>query len=471
MVWIFVNFDTILPCIFAIFDVLLIWIIDKYMYIKRKIDIEFKKWKTESKHKPLLIRGARQVGKTNTIREFGKSFDNFIEINFEETPQLKELFANSLSPSSICENISAIFKTDIVPGKTLIFFDEIQECPQAIASLRFFYEKMPKLHVIAAGSLLEFVLSTIPTFGVGRIRSIFMYPFSFSEFLEGAGEIKLLEKVKQANPSQPINEVLHARLIELLQKFICLGGMPEVVSNYIETNNLHKCQQLLDDLIVSIQTDFAKYKKRIPVSRLSEVFQSVISQTGQKFVYSKACTQANNNQVKEALQLLVTAGLVFPVTHSSSNGLPLGAEANQQKQKMLLFDTGIFQRIMGLDLREFLLSKKFNAINKGNIAEQFVGLELIKTTSCYQNPSLYYWHRERRNSNAEVDYVIPVNNEIVPIEVKAGTKGAMQSLFLFLKEKKLSKGIRISNENFSLYDSVEVYPLYAVDNIPTMKCL
>ena len=435
------------------------------MYINRKADIELERWKAESKHKPLLIRGARQVGKTNTIREFGKKFDNFIEINFEESPRLKALFSDELSPATICENIAAIFKTSIVPGKTLLFLDEIQECKEAIASLRFFYEKMPGLHVVAAGSLLEFALSEIPTFGVGRIRSMFMYPLSFSEFLAGAGEHQLLDKVRKAKPTTPMNEVLHARLIELIQKFICLGGMPEVIANYIETKNLNQCQQLLDDLIISIRTDFAKYRKKTPASRLNEVFQAVVYQTGQKFVYSKACVQANHNQVKEALQLLIMAGLVIPVTHSPSNGIPLGAGANPQKQKMLLYDTGIFQRILGLDLADFLLSKKFDAINKGNVAEQFVGLELIKSESCYQNPSLYYWHREAKSSNAEVDYVIPISQEIVPVEVKAGTKGSMQSLFLFLQEKKLNRGIRISNENFSVYDTIEVYPLYAVENL------
>ena len=222
---------------------------------------------------------------------------------------------------------------------------------------------------------------------------------------------------------------------------------------------------MLDDLIISIQADFAKYRKKTPVSRLNEVFEAVVSQAGQKFVYSKACVQANCKQVKEALQLLIKAGLVIPVTHTSANGIPLGAGANPQKQKMLVYDTGIFQRIMELDLAEFLLSNKFEAINKGNVAEQFVGLELIKTTSCYHHPSLYYWHREAKSSNAEIDYIISVSQQIVPIEVKSGKKGSMQSLFLFLQEKKLRKGIRISNENFAIYDNIEVYPLYAVENI------
>lgn len=435
------------------------------MYIKRNIDIELKKWKNESKHKPLLIRGARQVGKTKTIREFGEKFENLIEINFEESPRLKKLFSDELSPLTICENIAAIFKTSIIPGKTLLFFDEVQECQEAIASLRFFYEKMPELHVIAAGSLLEFALSEMPTFGVGRIRSMFMYPMSFSEFLNGAGENQLHTKIKESNPGKPINEVLHARLLDLTRKFICIGGMPEVITNYIESGDLNKCQQLLDDLIISIRTDFTKYRKKSPVTRLNEVFSGVISQAGQKFVYSKASSQATHNQIKEALQLLIKAGLVITVTHSSANGIPLGAGANPQKQKMLVFDTGIFQRIMGLNLEDFLLTDKFEVINKGYIAEQFVGLELLKSESCYQNPSLYYWHREARSSSAEVDYVIQISQEIVPVEVKAGTKGSMQSLYLFLKEKNLKKGIRISNENFSVYNNIEVYPLYAVDNL------
>lgn len=435
------------------------------MYIQRNVDNELLKWKSESKHKPLLIRGARQIGKTETIRNFGKSFEIFIEINFEESPRLKELFSRDLSPENICENIAAIFKTSIIPNKTLLFFDEVQECKEAIASLRFFYEKMPDLHVIAAGSLLEFALSEIPTFGVGRIRSMFMYPLSFFEFLVGAGEYRLLEKIKKANPENPITEVIHERLKELLQKFICLGGMPEVIANYIETKDLNKSQQILDDLIISIQTDFAKYKKRTSVSILNEVFQSVVAQAGQKFMYSKVSNYANHKQIKEALQLLITANIVIPITHTSANGIPLGAEANFQKQKLLLYDTGIFQRIMGLNLEDFLLSTNFEVINKGNMAEQYVGLELIKSSSCYQPPELYYWHREAKSSNAEVDYVIPFSQSVLPVEVKSGTKGSMQSLFLFLKEKNLNRGLRISNENFSTFGIIEVYPLYAVGKI------
>ena len=192
---------------------------------------------------------------------------------------------------------------------------------------------------------------------------------------------------------------------------------------------------------------------------------SVIMQAGNKFIYSKATNYANHKQLKEALELLINAGIVVPVIHTSGNGIPLGAEVNQKKQKMLLFDTGLFLRILNFDIGEILFTKDFNIINKGSVAEQFVGLELIKEQSCYQKQNLYYWHREARNSNAEIDYLFVKNHEIYPIEVKAGTKGSMQSMYLFLQIKNRKKGIRISNENFSSLDSIDIYPIYAVENV------
>jgi len=353
----------------------------------------------------------------------------------------------------------------IRPGKTLLFFDEIQTCIPAIRSLRFFYEKMPELHVVAAGSLMEFALTEIPSFGVGRIRSMFMYPMSFNEFLFACDENLLLAKKNDASPENPLNIALHNKLLNHLKKFIILGGMPEVISTYVKTKDINRCKQVLDDLIFSLNDDFRKYKKRVPVSRIREVYDSVVMQSGRKFVYSKAAIQSNHKQVKEALELLIMAGLVYPVKHTAANGLPLGAEVNPKKQKMILHDTGIFLRIVDFDIADILISTDFNTINKGNIAEQFVGLELLKATSCYTKRDLYYWHREAKNSNAEVDYLISGNNEIIPIEVKAGTKGSMQSMSLFLQEKKRKKGIRISTENFSHFNSIDVYPLYATSNI------
>ncbi len=433
-------------------------------YLKRQVDTELTVWKNSLKRKSVLLRGARQVGKTKTVRNFAKQFDNFLEINFEENKNIHSVFQDNLSPSEICENLSVIFKTTIRSNETLLFFDEIQACIPAIQSLRFFYEKMPDLHLIAAGSLLEFALAEIPSFGVGRIRSMFMFPLSFDEFLLACNESNLLNIKQKASTQKPLINAVHNKLLKYLKKFIILGGMPEVISNYIETNDFNMSFQILDDLIISFNDDFAKYKERVPVSRIREVFNSVVLQTGGKFIFSKAATNTNHKQIKEALNLLIQAGIVIPVIHTAANGLPLGAEINYKKQKMLLFDTGIFLRILNFDIGEMLTSNDFNVINKGNIAELFVGLEYLKYQSCYKKSDLYYWHREAKNSNAEVDYLFTKNSDIYPIEVKAGTKGSMQSMNLFLKEKNRQTGIRISAENFSEYNNILVYPLYAIKN-------
>lgn len=435
------------------------------MYLRRNIDSELILWSKNTSRKPLLIRGARQVGKSTAIRALAANFEHYIEVNFEEQRQTHQLFEGNLSPETLCENLSVLYNIPIIQGKTLIFFDEIQACIPAISSLRFFYEKMPDLHLIAAGSLLEFALSELPSFGVGRIRSIFLYPFSFDEFLLSNNEDLLLNAKQTASPEKPLAEPIHNKLLEYLKRFLIIGGMPEVVANYVQYKDINNCQRVLDDMIISLKSDFSKYKRSMPVSRISEVFESVVQQAGGKFVYNKAATEANHKQIKEALDLLVMAGLAFPVIHSSANGIPLGAESDPKKRKMLLFDTGIFQRLLGLNIAELLFSTDFNLINKGSLAELFVGLELLKSASCYQQNSLYYWQREALNSNAEVDYLIQKQQNIVPLEVKAGTKGSMQSLFLFLKEKNRSFGVRLSLENFSVYESIKVYPLYAISNL------
>ena len=328
-----------------------------------------------------------------------------------------------------------------------------------------FYEKMPDLHLISAGSLLDFALAELPSFGVGRIRSMFLYPFSFDEFLLANNEELLLNAKHAAFFENPLAEPLHHKLLEYLKRFLIIGGMPEVVSKYVQGKNMNDCQRVLDDLIISLKSDFSKYKHNVPVSRISEVFDSVVEQVGGKFVYTKAATEANLKQIKGAIDLLIMAGLAYPVVHTSANGIPLGAESDPKKRKMLIFDMGIFQRLLGLNIAEVLLSVQFNMVNKGSLAELFVGLEMLKSGSCYEQQSLYYWQREALNSNAEVDYLIQKGQNIIPVEVKAGTKGSMQSLFLFLKEKNRPFGIRLSLENFAAYDQIRVFPLYAVSNL------
>jgi len=435
------------------------------MYYPRQIDTDLLLWKSDAQRKPLLIRGARQVGKTESIREFAKNFEAFIELNFEFDKRVCSAFSGNLDPIEICENISLLYGVSIVEGKTLLFFDEIQSCIPAIQSLRYFYEKMPGLHVIAAGSLLEFALQEIPSFGVGRIRSIFMYPMSFNEFLIANDEEKLLNRKRLATSDHPMPEALHDKLISYVKRFLITGGLPEVVSLYIKYRDFNKSISAINDFIISLNDDFTKYNKKISATLIRDVFSSVVLQSGGKFMYSKAARDAGHWQIKQALDLLIMSGIVLPVKHTAGNGIPLGAEVNPKKQKMLLHDSGVFQRILKLDEGDILFSQDFNVVNRGNIAEQFTGIEILKYSSSYDRPDLFYWQREARNSNAEVDYLITRNERIIPLEVKAGTKGTMQSLFLFLKEKKLQQGIRVSLENFSSYSNIGVYPLYAIENI------
>lgn len=435
------------------------------IYFKRSVDIELQKWAKETRRKPLLLRGARQIGKSSTIRNLGKSFKHYIEVNFDDREELSQLFEKSLTPQEICEQLALFYRTPIIPGETLLFFDEIQMSPAALAKLRYFYEQYPELHLIAAGSLLEFAIAEMPSFGVGRIRSLFMYPLSFEEFITTLGDEMLVAAYRKASPKNPLSEIIHKQLVERLKIFLIIGGMPESVSEYVRTRDLLHSSQVLSDIIVSLKSDFAKYKERVPALRITEVFNSVVRQAEGKFVYERAAKSASNVQVKQALELLIMAGLVYAITHTAANGIPLGAEINPKNRRMILCDTGLFQHILNLDVSQILITDDFQVVNRGALAEIFAGTELLKTSSCYDEAQLYCWHREKSQSNAQVDYIIQHNNSILPIEIKAGTKGAMQSLRVFMAEKHLSKGVRSSLENFARYEDIYVYPLYAISNL------
>jgi len=431
-------------------------------YIARKIDQDLLSWKAAPQRKPLLLRGARQVGKSRAIRQLGTEFEYLLEINFEERRQVHKAFEGDLDPRMLCETLSALYNVPIIAGRTLLFFDEIQACLPAISSLRFFYEKYPELHVIAAGSLLEFALAELPSFGVGRVRSMFVYPLSFNEYLHALGEDALLSMKIQASSVAPLAAPVHEKLVQHLKRFLLLGGMPEVIATYVESRDFIQCGRVLDDLITSLKADFIKYNTNVPFLRIAEVFDSVVQQSGTKFMYSKAAVQSSYRQIKEATDLLSLGGLIIPVTHTAANGLPLGAELNPKHRKLLLLDTGIFQRLLRLNIGEVLTETDFDAINKGAIAEQFVGLELLKASSTYTQEELFYWHREAKSSNAEVDYVVQKEQAIVPVEVKSGRKGSMRSMQIFLQEKKSAYGIRVALENFGRVDDIEIVPLYAI---------
>ncbi len=244
-----------------------------------------------------------------------------------------------------------------------------------------------------------------------------------------------------------------------------IGGMPEAVKTYIGNNmDFVAIQRVLSGITLSYIDDFTKYRKR-PLLRLREVMGAVIKQNGGKFIYSKVGNLSNPAQAKEALDLLEMAGLVHKVFHTSGQGIPIAAEVNYKKFKAFLHDTGVFLQNTGIKLSEFLVAGNIDMLNKGNLAELFVATELVKYTNVHQRAQLYYWHREKRGSSAKIDFLIEHKNRIIPVEVKSGRSGKMQSMNLFLNEKKAQKGIRISLENFSKYGKIEVVPLYAISNL------
>jgi uncharacterized protein len=434
------------------------------IYFNRDIDVELLSWKQGKHHKPLLIRGARQVGKSTAVRQLAKSFRFFAEINFEKNEQIKRIFDGDLSPKRICNDLSAIISIPVIPGETLLFLDEIQSCEAAIRSLRFFYEDYPELHVIAAGSLLEFALRELSSFGVGRIRSLFMYPFSFNEFLRALGFTNLLEAKINASFNKPLSEPLHLKLVEQIRYFHLIGGMPEAVKRWIDTHDFKECKAVHNDIIQTYFDDFSKYQKRINPQLLRNTLNAVAANVCSKFKYANVGNEYDTRQVKQALEMLMMAGLIIPVTHTSANGQPLGAEANEKFRKFIFIDTALLLRLHHLEVENILISLPSDFVNKGKLAEIFVGLELVKYSNPFENAELYYWQREEKNTQAELDYVIVSKGQLIPVEVKAGKRGSLQSMYIFLEKKNLSFGIRCALEPFSQLDKVLVYPLYAVSN-------
>lgn len=452
------------------------------MYFKRLIDGYLEQWAKKRDHKPMLLRGARQVGKSTAVRHLGETFDNFVEINFEKQPEYKVVFKGNLVVSRIVSEISAMCAMPITPGKTLLFLDEIQECQDAIMSLRFFKEDMPGLHVIAAGSLLEFALAELPTFGVGRIHSMYMYAMTFDEYLEANGETLLLDYKRKASPDQPLPEPLHNKLIALIRSYFLVGGMPEVVGKWVETHDYLQCQEVQDDIISGYEDDFPKYRKKVDPVLLRLTLRSAALQVAKKFSYSEVGGGYRTDEVKKALEMLLLAGICTQVVRTDANGLPLGSESDMGYRKILMLDSGLMLRLLNMSsvdiskiTSEILTDNPADLVNKGPLAEMVAGLEMLRYKLPNLRHELYYWVRLAKNSQAEVDY-IEAKGGVLPIEVKAGMKGGMKSLWIFMREKNLTSAIRCSLENFSRFDyvdtdasnairKVEICPLYALSNL------
>jgi predicted AAA+ superfamily ATPase len=424
----------------------------------RDILSELELWRRHPLRKPLLLRGARQVGKSWLVREFGKTFPSVVEINFEKDQDAKVFFGGNLKVNEIIDKLSLYSGRKMVPGETLLFLDEIQECETAITALRYFKEEMPELHVIAAGSLVEFALENMGA-PVGRIQFLYIYPLSFGEFLIAQGRGDLREFVK----SQKSDTVIHRQILELLKTYIWVGGMPAVAKVWLDHKDPRLCQEAQDEIIDVYRQDFSKYARRRQIENVTTVFDAIPRQLGGKFKYSHVEAQTNLQPIKQALHLLEKAGIAFPAFHSSGQGVPLGASKNEKKFKVFFFDVGLAQRILGLDLKRWAVTP-LKVTNAGAIAEQLVAQEYMAYAYTKSKPELYYWHREVPSSNAEVDLLFTKGDMVVPVEVKSGLKGGLKSMQAFLSSHPHSKyGLKISEGDFSSHGNVQEFPLYGVE--------
>ena len=448
-------------------------------YIGRNIDQQLISWKEESLRKPLLLRGARQVGKSSAVRHFGKEFTYFAEVNFERHKAVKSFFQGDIDVHMIVKKIANYINVPIVAGKTLLFLDEIQECPEAIMALRFFKEDYSELHVIAAGSLLEFTLQELPTFGVGRIHSLFMYPMTFDEFLGANGEKGLIAMRNESTARHPLDSVFHAKLIEYFRLYLLVGGMPEAVLAWIQTKDFNRCRNIQEDIVLTYEDDFSKYKKRANPDLLRTTMRGICHQTGEKITFRQISADYQSSQIREALRLLTLAGIVTPVVATSGNGLPLDAEADEKSIKVLFLDSGLLLAVLQLDgqlsqqlIEQIMVGNPQELVNKGGLTEMVAGLEIARNKPCIQRQKLFFWEKKGK-SVAEVDYLDIVNLQLTPIEIKSGTQGGMKSLWLFMREKHLTHAVRCSLENFGEFEHIDkedgdvvrhirILPLYAM---------
>ena len=429
--------------------------------MKRIIDYFLLEWKKRLNRKPLLLRGARQVGKTHAIRELGKTFPNFIEINLELNAAARNIIEKDLDPHRIVQQLSELLQKKITPETTLLFFDEIQQVPSAITALRYFYEMMPTLHVAAAGSLLDFAIEQVGI-PVGRISSLYMYPLSFFEFLVALGHHEWARKITQHTVTDLINDPLHEKLLNLVGAYLAIGGMPEAVNEWKETKTSWASKKVHADLLSTYQQDFGKYAKKHQTKYLNVIFQRAVSQLSHKFIYSRL-GEYKKRELEPALDLLEMAGLLHQVVRSAGQVIPLGAQADLDNFKLIFLDVGLCQALLKFDLASWFIEPLATFINKGDLVEAFVGQEILAYSDPITKEGLFYWSREKRGSQAEVDYLVQINNSVVPIEVKAGASKRIKSMQIFLdSHPNSSYGLRFSVDNYSIYQKINSYPLYAV---------
>ena len=411
-----------------------------------------KQWAAQPRRKPLVVRGARQVGKSTLVREFARRERMpLLEINFERNPEQREAFA-AKDPARILDTLALLTGRTLAAGTDLLFLDEIQAAPEALAALRYFREEMPELHVVAAGSLLEFALGDrrLPM-PVGRIEYLHLGPMTFEDFLTALGHAQLAAGLRDYRVTEARRDVfpkiVHEKCLELLRLYWVVGGLPEAVAAYAQDGEavygFERAARVLQSVAATYRDDFNKYSHGRLKERIQLVFDRLPNMVGRKFKYVQVSREHRAAELADALRHLCMARVACKVHRTAANGVPLAAEASERHFKCLYMDVGLMCAALGLNLLD-LGREDLTLVNNGAVAEQFVGQHLLHSGPSYETQALHYWAREARNSNAEVDYVIAVGRRIVPVEIKAGTAGSLKSLHQFLGEKRSDLALRLN---------------------------
>ena len=452
----------------------------------RRNQLDFlENWIQRRDRKPLVIRGARQVGKSTLVKLFAEQHGQTLnEVNLDRYPSLNSVFATK-DPAKIIAEIEALPRMPPVSSETILFLDEIQSTNNAMPALRYFYEERGDLAIIAAGSLLEFLLAN-HTFSmpVGRIEYLHMGPLVFTEFLDALGEMNLVKSVQSFSLGHQIPAIAHTRLLQLARTYCFVGGMPEAVKRYAENQKFRDASDVHLSIIDTYRDDFPKYIGSRNLTRMIRVFGHAAKNLGKKVKYSSFSKDDQSSTIKGDIELLCLARLLTKVKHSYCNGLPLMAEGDERVCKLLFLDVGLANAVLGLDWSSISAMDDKTLVNEGTVAEQFVGQHLLDLAANTPSRGLHYWLREGKESNAEVDFVCSFHGKIVPVEVKAGSSGSLKSLHQFVGEKKIplairldtnppgmqriQTSIRIGNETKKVsYDLISL-PLYLVERIPAV---
>nr|NQU93601.1 ATP-binding protein [Bacteroidota bacterium] len=426
--------------------------------MKRHLYSQLIEWKNDGNRKPLLLQGARQVGKTYLVNEFGKKeYNDFVYLNFEQNPDLVSIFSAELNPYKIIENIGLYYGRAIKSENTLIFFDEIQIAPLVLTSLKYFQENSPEYHVVAAGSLLGVSVGKQSSFPVGKVNFMMLYPMSFFEYLTAFGVELMVGKLYGHDPANPLPEIIHEKLLSHLKQYLFLGGMPEVLQDYLENKNIVSARKIQGEILKAYERDFSKYTEKAQAIKTSEIWRSIprqLSRENKKFKYSDVRQRARASTYEQTIEWLKKAGLINLTTQISTPKIPLSGYADYSRFKVYLLDSGLLGAM--LDITSDIIIKPtalFSEYN-GAFIENFVASELVTSG----NEHLYYWSS---NNTAEVDFIIQHSNKIFPVEVKSGLSKFKKSLQSYAEKYNPELMFRCSPRNFNRAGNFVNLPLYA----------